>query len=210
MKETYIEIAHQIGKGWNTLSKYIQRSVNAISHLLATLELHFSDDIICNQTSEETLQSSRFNIINDLTTRIKNLSSELRSYVSQFFKEHFSNLEKTIKWINDEYSTFNHYNSDKDSKITSIKRVQVLHNSLKLCTLIKSNYDFILSFTCIIANNIDEFVQQKLIDSNKKYPNKSSTPFDNKVLDEIRKIENFNCYNCQAELEIISNYLEKN
>ncbi|KAH8583156.1 uncharacterized protein ELE39_002095 [Cryptosporidium sp. chipmunk genotype I] len=210
MKEIYIEIAYQIGKGWDTLSKFIQRSVNAMSHLLATLELHFSSDIICNQTSEVTLQSSRFVVINDLANRIKNLSSELSSYVNQFFKEHLSNLERTIKWINDEYSTFNHYNSDKDAQLASIKRVQVLHNSLKLCTLIKSNYDFILNFTRIIADSIDDFVRQKLINSSKEYFNKSPDPIDSKVLEEISKIESFNCYNCQSELEVISNYLEKN
>lgn len=210
MKETYIEIACQIGKSWDTLSKFIQRSVNAISHLLTTLELHLSNDIICNQISEETLQSSRFIVINDLSTRIKNLSVELSNYVTQFFKEHLLNLDKTIKWINDEYSTFNNYNSDKDTQATSIKRVQVLHNSLKLCTLIKSNYNFVLNFTSTIKNNIDNFVQQKLINSNTNYSENHLNFIDKKVLEEISKIRNFNCYNCQPELESISNYLEKN
>ncbi|OII73266.1 uncharacterized protein cubi_02498 [Cryptosporidium ubiquitum] len=210
MKETYIELAYQIGKSWETLSKFVQRSINAISNLLATLELHFANDIICNQTSEETLQSSKFIVINDLLTRIKNLSVELSSYVKQFFKEHLSNLDKTIKWINDEYSTFSHYNSDKDAQVASMKRVQVLHNSLKLCTLIKSNYNFVLNFTSIITANIDDYVQQKLIRPTTSYSKDSSNCIDKKVLEEISKITSFNCYNCQPELISISNYLEKN
>lgn len=208
MKETYIEITFNIGNSWDILSKFIKRSVNAISNLLTTLELHLSgDDIACNRTSEETLQSSRFIVINDLSTRIKNLSSELNSYVTHSFREHLPNLEKTIKWINDEYSALNHYNSDKDPQLASMKRVQALHSSLKLCTLVKSDYDFVLSSTLNIITNIDNFIQQKLTKSN---TNCSTKPTDNLLLEDIPKIVNFNCYNCQPELTIISNYLEKN
>lgn len=207
MKEAYLEIAFQVGKSWGVLSKFIMRSVNAISNLLATLELHLSeDDIVCNRTSEETLQSSRFVVINDLSTRIKKLSSELNSYVIHSFKEHLPNLDKTIKWINDEYSALNHYNSDKDSQVASMKRVQVLHSSLRLCTLVNSDYNFILNSTSNIEANLDGFIQQKLIKPNS---NSSPKPTDD-PLEKITQITNFNCYNCKPELAIISSYLEEN
>ncbi|KAJ1606439.1 hypothetical protein OJ253_2745 [Cryptosporidium canis] len=210
MKETYIEIAFQIGKSWEVITKFITRSLNVISNLLATLELHLSDEILSNHVSEETLQSSRFIVINDLSTRIKKLSAELNGYVEYSFKEHLSNLERTIKWINDEYSTFNHFNSDKNSELTSMKRVQVLHSSLKLCTLVRSDYNLVWSLTSAIEENMDCFIQHKLIKPSAGNSPSSSKLTESTLFEQFSKVKDFHCYNCQPELAVISKYLDRN
>ncbi|KAF7456187.1 hypothetical protein HWI79_3273 [Cryptosporidium felis] len=195
-----------MGKEWRALSKLIQRSVDTITHLIETLELHLSDGLLCNQISEKTLQSSRFIVINDLCNRIRNLAIELKGCISQYYCEHFSDLERTIKWINDEYSAINHYNSSKDAQFSSIKRVQALYNSLRMCSIIKSNYNSVLNFTYAIENKIDHFTYHKLSSTNLN--TSSSETSTSTLLEQISNIGKFTCYNSEPEIFSISNYLE--
>ncbi|KAH7649493.1 hypothetical protein FG379_001119 [Cryptosporidium bovis] len=213
MREAYIEVALEIGESWDKLKSIIQRSIGVINVLISNINLHLSNDILCKQLSERVIQSSNYMIINDYCDRIKNLCVELLGFLDQFHKNHFSDINKTIKWINDEYSFLNHLNCDKSELMYANKRVLTLYKSLILCTSIENSYNILYSTVSTIEKNIDYYVQYIIIKSEHNGnlcggTTNTEFPLKTDIIDKFNELSNFVCYDGSGEVKIIKNYVE--
>ncbi|KAH8739150.1 hypothetical protein FG386_001017 [Cryptosporidium ryanae] len=212
MKEVYIEIALEIGESWNKLTDVIKRSIGVIDNLISNINLHLSEDILCNRLSEKVIQSSNYMIVNDYCDRVRNLCHDLLGFINQFNKSHSSNLNKAVKWINDEYSLFNRFDSDKNEFLYGNKRVLALYKSLILCTSIERNCTFLNNTISAVEKNVDYYVQYTIIrlKSNNLCvgATKTDLPLQKDIIDSFNKLSNFVCYEGNSEIKAIRNYIE--
>ncbi|KAL7068096.1 hypothetical protein ACR3K2_15280 [Cryptosporidium serpentis] len=199
MKETYFEWAIQIAESWDELCDMINRSLTAMNNLLHSLDLAISPHITGNYIAEKVVPNSVFSLISSYSTRISNLAMELMQFIDKFRDSHLKNIEYIVKWCDEEYTSINLYNINKNVN-ANIIRVQALYTTNQLCLIIKSQHKIVSDILNSAINKVDLYILYK---STKNF-GVSQTH-----IEHFQQLRNFKCNNAFKERQFLTSYYTK-